>query len=86
MVEEDPVADKHLVTHEIARLIIADSPPGRGFAGRLGQIIDAEDTGFRFHQPVIHDSAAQKNRVPVYRNSIGLPDFSKTSKVARIRS
>jgi len=47
VIEENAVADAHLVAHEIARLIVAHAGPG----GRLvlGQIVDAVGIGFRFH-------------------------------------
>src|SRR5579859_2586987 len=60
VVEENAIADHHLITHEIARLIVAHTPPRRGLARRSRQIIDAEHPGFGLHQPVIHGYAAEK--------------------------
>src|SRR5258708_31591559 len=77
VVEEYAVPDKHLVAHEIARLIIANAPPRRSFSRCRGKIVDAEDAGLRFHQPVIHDFATQKKEL---RNSGTLSDCRTSAK------
>jgi len=71
VVEENAIAENHLIAHEIARLIIAHAPPRRSFARCPGQIIDAEYSRLGFHQPVVHDRFVQKKE---FRNSGTLSD------------
>jgi len=55
MVEEDFVADLHLLEHEIARLEVAHAEPGRRLAWRCGEVVDTELVRLGLHQPERHD-------------------------------
>src|SRR5690606_16832017 len=50
VIEEDPVADLHPVTHEVPGLVVAHAIPGLG-ADAL-EIVDGERVRFGLHQPV----------------------------------
>ena len=52
MIEEDLVADLHVVTHHVAGLVIADAVPG--FATIALEVVDAVHVRFAFHQPISH--------------------------------
>ena len=52
VVEKYLVTDPHVVTHHVARLVVANTVPG--FAPIALEIIDAVDIGLGFHQPVCH--------------------------------
>src|SRR3546814_20633462 len=50
VVEQDTVADPHVVAHGVARLVVAHAGPGLG-ADAL-QVVDREIRWFGLHQPV----------------------------------
>ena len=56
MIEKNRVPDAHLVTHEIARLIVAHAVPIYGLIGKSRQIIDRNVRRLGLHQPVAHVS------------------------------
>src|SRR5205814_2179100 len=54
VIEQNTVADFHVVAHEVARLEIAHAGP-RGFlAGRREDVSDRALVRLGFHQPVLH--------------------------------
>jgi hypothetical protein len=52
VVEQHPVADPHLIAHEVAGLVVADAGPGLDLDP--DQIVDPEGVGFALHEPVVH--------------------------------
>lgn len=52
MIKKREVAGLHFFPHEIASLVVSDATPW--FPFDLGEIIDAEDIGFRLDEPVAH--------------------------------
>src|SRR5690606_33260163 len=50
VVEEDLVADLHLVAHEVARLVIPNAVPVGAAVAR--EVVDRVDAGLRLHEPV----------------------------------
>jgi hypothetical protein len=51
-IEQHRVADAHLVSHEIARLVIPHALPARDVIAR--EIVNGVGGGLAFHQPVLH--------------------------------
>jgi hypothetical protein len=51
VVDQDRVSQSHIVSHEIAGLVVPDTDPARSLMGCLRQIVDGKDMGLRFHQP-----------------------------------
>jgi len=51
MIKQHPVADLHLVTHEIAGLIIPHTAPACGLPRASGQVLDRKTLRLRFHEP-----------------------------------
>ena len=49
VVEEDAIAQLHLVAHHVARLIVAHAVPRGGLRGQRGEGFDPEDVGLGFH-------------------------------------
>jgi len=47
MVEEDLIADSHIVTHHISGLVVSNTVPH--FAAIFGEIVDAVNVGFGLH-------------------------------------
>src|SRR5207253_238533 len=51
-VEEDLVADLHLIAHEVAGLVVADAFPTRGAVAL--EVVDRVRGRLAFHQPMFH--------------------------------
>jgi hypothetical protein len=60
MIEEGEVADLHLFPHVVPRLVIADPRPR--FLGDFFEILDGEDVGFGFEEPVVHGIEPRNTR------------------------
>src|SRR5262249_46572866 len=58
MIEENIVADAHVIEHEVARLVVADTEPSCGLAWGWGEIVYAELVRLGFHQPEGHDRSS----------------------------
>src|SRR6266496_2455020 len=57
VIEKRPVADLHMVAHEIARLIVAHAEPRRRTVLGPREVVDRELVGLVFHQPVAHGAS-----------------------------
>src|SRR5262249_45473645 len=62
VVEEDLVADPHVLEHEVARLEVAHAEPGGGLARSRGEVVDAELVRLGFHQPERHDRVSLRRQ------------------------
>lgn len=54
VIEQDAIADLHLIAHEVTRLIVAHTRPRHSLILGRQRIIDAGFIGFGFHQPITH--------------------------------
>jgi len=50
------ITNTHLIAHKIPCLIVTYTIPRYSLIGSLRKIVDAYVRGFRFHQPVTHNS------------------------------
>jgi hypothetical protein len=56
MIEKNLITNTHLITHKIPCLIVTYAIPRYSLIGSLRKIVNAYVGGFRFHQPVTHNS------------------------------